>query len=72
MRRYFANIYMGVYTVLIGMGITFRQMLKPSVTHQYPYEHSYEQKNKREIPKGYRGQLYNRIEDCIGCKKCAL
>ena len=73
MRQYFANIYIGVYTVFVGMAITFKQMLKPSVTHQYPYEHSFERKkNVRDIPQGYRGQLYNRIEDCIGCKKCEM
>jgi NADH-quinone oxidoreductase subunit I len=73
MRRYFADIYMGIYTVLVGMTITFKQLLKPSVTHQYPYQHSFEKKkNVRDIPRGYRGQLYNRIEDCIGCKKCEI
>lgn len=73
MRQYFTDIYMGVYTVFIGMAITFKQILKPSVTHQYPYQHSFEKKkNVRDIPRGYRGQLYNRIEDCIGCKKCGM
>ena len=73
MRKYLANIYLGIYTVLVGMRITFRQLLQPPVTHQYPYEHSFERKrNVREIPKGYRGKLDNRIEDCIGCKKCEL
>ena len=73
MRSYLANIYAGVYTTLLGMRITFRQLLQPSVTHQYPYEHTFEQKkNVREIPRGYRGKLHNRIEDCIGCKKCEM
>lgn len=73
MDKYIRNIYKGVYTVLVGMRITIRQFFEPNVTHQYPYEHDFERKqNVREIPKGYRGQLYNRIEDCIGCKKCEL
>ena len=73
MRHYFSNIYLGVYTALVGMRITFKQFLRPSVTHQYPYDRSFEQKkNIREIPKGYRGKLDNRIEDCIGCKKCEM
>lgn len=73
MEKYIRNIYKGVYTVLVGMRITIRQFFEPNVTHQYPYEHDFERKqNVREIPKGYRGQLYNRIEDCIGCKKCEL
>ena len=53
MRHYLSNIYLGVYTALVGMRITFKQFLKPSVTHQYPYDRSFEQKkNIREIPKG--------------------
>ncbi|MCZ6679823.1 MAG: 4Fe-4S binding protein [Candidatus Poribacteria bacterium] len=73
MRQYLANIYLGVYTALVGMRITFKQLLQPSVTHQYPYEHSFEKKkNVRDIPKGYRGKLDNRIEDCIGCRKCEI
>ncbi len=73
MDKYIRNIYRGVYTVLVGMRVTIRQFFEPNVTHQYPYEHDFEKKrNVREIPKGYRGQLYNRIEDCIGCKKCEL
>ena len=73
MDRYLRNIYRGVYTVLVGMRVTIKQFFEPNVTHQYPYEHDYEKKrNVREIPKGYRGQLYNRIEDCIGCKKCEM
>ncbi len=73
MDKYIRNIYKGVYTVLVGMRITIRQFFEPNVTHQYPYEHDFEKKqNVREIPKGYRGQLYNRIEDCIGCKKCEM
>lgn len=71
--QYFANIYKALYTVLIGMRITFKQMFRHAVTHQYPYERPFEKKrNVREIPKGYRGQLFNRIEDCIGCKKCEM
>lgn len=73
MDKYIRNIYKGVYTVLVGMRITIRQFFEPNVTHQYPYEHDFEKKqNVRAIPKGYRGQLYNRIEDCIGCKKCEM
>ena len=73
MDKYIRNIYRGVYTVLVGMRVTIRQFFEPNVTHQYPYEHDFEKKrNVREISKGYRGQLYNRTEDCIGCKKCEM
>ena len=46
MRHYLSNIYLGVYTALVGMRITFKQFLQPSVTHQYPYDRSFEQKKK--------------------------
>ena len=73
MNKYFFNIYKALYTVLIGMRITFKQMFRHAVTHQYPYQRPFEKKrNVRDIPKGYRGQLFNRIEDCIGCKKCEM
>jgi formate hydrogenlyase subunit 6/NADH:ubiquinone oxidoreductase subunit I len=73
MNAYMRNIYKAVYTVMIGMRITFKQMFQPNVTHQYPYQHAFERKrNVREIHQGYRGQLDNRIEDCIGCKKCEM
>ena len=72
MTKYMSNIYNGVYSVLLGMVITLRQLFKPSVTHQYPYENDFEiNDNIREIPVGFRGQLHNRVEDCIVCKKCA-
>ena len=73
MTKYMSNIYNGVYSVLLGMVITLRQLFKPSVTHQYPYENDFEiNDNIREIPVGFRGQLHNRVEDCIVCKKLKL
>lgn len=73
MSKYMLNIYSGVYSVLLGMTITLRQLFRPNVTHQYPYEREFEvNDNIREIPVGYRGQLHNRVEDCIVCKKCAI
>ena len=73
MSKYMLNIYNGVYSVLLGMTITLRQLFRPNVTHQYPYEREFEvNDNIREIPVGYRGQLHNRVEDCIVCKKCAI
>ncbi len=73
MRAYFRNIYAAVSTILIGMRITFKEMFHPSVTNQYPYQYYFEKrKNVRGIHKGFRGQLYIRMEDCIGCKKCAM
>ena len=36
MSKYMLNIYNGVYSVLLGMTITLRQLFRPNVTHQYP------------------------------------
>jgi len=70
---------------MVGMRITFRQIFDRAVTHQYPYQKRLlfneadapakwmgtVQNNKRPIHDGFRGQLHNRIEDCIGCTNCA-
>lgn len=63
MRQYFRNIFLGVWTVLLGMKITIIQLFRPGITLQYPDE-------KWEVPDGYRGRLHNIIEDCIGCRAC--
>ena len=49
--------------MLVGMGLTFRHLFTPAVTLQYP-----EQKNA--LPIGARAQLFNNIDDCIGCGFC--
>lgn len=38
MGGYFSDIFNGSKSLLIGMGITFREFFKPVVTVQYPYE----------------------------------
>lgn len=63
MKEYFRNIYLGVWTVLLGMRITIIQMFRPGITLQYPDE-------RWDVPDGYRGRLHNIIEDCIGCRAC--
>jgi NADH-quinone oxidoreductase subunit I len=37
--RYFRDIALGLYTLMVGMAITFRNMFQPAVTLQYPHEH---------------------------------
>ncbi|MBI3328931.1 MAG: NADH-quinone oxidoreductase subunit I [Nitrospinae bacterium] len=63
MTEYFANVYSGVSTVLVGMGLTFRHLFTPAVTLQYP-------EKKNALPIGARAQLFNNIDDCIGCGFC--
>jgi NADH-quinone oxidoreductase subunit I len=77
MQRYFINIWQSVSTLLIGLSITFRHMLKirkGNVTLQYPEEKW--PRPERKI--GFDPSVYNLIrsrlevdiEDCIGCLKC--
>ena len=62
--EYFKNIYDGVHSALIGMGITFRHLFTPAVTIQYPDV-------KMVMPERVRNRLYVNMDDCIGCDQCA-
>ena len=60
----------GLKNLLIGMGVTFRNMLSTPVTIQYP-------EVKRTMSKRFRGRHFlNRDEDglekCIGCSLCSI
>ena len=65
MGRYFKNIWEGVFTVLIGMKITWRHLFTPAVTIQYPDV-------KLKLPERARNRLYVNIDDCIGCDQCSM
>ncbi|MGB9773902.1 MAG: NuoI/complex I 23 kDa subunit family protein [Bacteroidota bacterium] len=64
MKQYFKNIFLGVWTILVGMKVTLRHLFIPAVTIQYPDE-------RRPIPERSRNRLYVNIDDCIGCEQCA-
>ncbi|RMF85931.1 MAG: NADH-quinone oxidoreductase subunit I, partial [Nitrospinota bacterium] len=64
MRQYFRNIYIAIWTILVGMALTLKHLFTRSVTLQYPDE-------KWQLPPGARAQLFNNIDDCIGCNACA-
>ena len=50
--------------LLVGLGITFKTMLKPAVTVQYPHE--------KEIPAPRaRGVIALKEENCTVCMLCA-
>ncbi len=57
--------------ILQGLALTFRTMLKPPVTRQYP-------KERREPKPGFRGQhafvrdAATKREKCVACLKCAI
>jgi formate hydrogenlyase subunit 6/NADH:ubiquinone oxidoreductase subunit I len=54
----------GFWSLLVGLRVTFEHMFKKPVTMQYPDE-------TWDLPIGAKGQLFNKIEDCIGCLQCA-
>jgi len=64
MRQYFRNMYDSMASIWIGMNITLKHLFTPSITLQYPEE-------KWEMPERARNQLFNDIDDCIGCDQCA-
>ena len=63
-KQYFLDTWSGIWTVLIGMKITFKHLFTPSVTIQYPDV-------KVELPERVRNRLYVNMDDCIGCDQCA-
>jgi NADH-quinone oxidoreductase subunit I len=63
MKNYFKNIWLGLYTTLIGLKITFGHIFTKKVTIQYPHE-------RYPIPDIARNRLYVNITDCTGCKRC--
>ena len=64
-RKYFYNIFHSLYTVAVGMKITFGHLFVPSVTIQYPDV-------KLKLPERARNRLYVNIDDCIGCDQCSM
>lgn len=64
MRQYLRNTWDGIWTVLVGMKITFKHLFVPSVTIQYPDV-------KLPLPERARNRLYVNMDDCIGCDQCA-
>jgi NADH-quinone oxidoreductase chain I len=65
LRKYFYNIFHALYTVVVGMKITFKHLFVPAVTIQYPDV-------KLKLPERARNRLYVNIDDCIGCDQCSM
>ncbi len=69
MVAYFSEIYNGLISLFIGMGVTFKEFFKPTVTVQYPYE-------TLTMTDKYRGhtELIENDEgkpNCVACGLCA-
>ena len=69
MKAYFREIYTGGKSLLIGLGVTFRQCLNPVVTVQYPRE-------KIEVTPNIRGHIQlltdpeSGLPKCVACLMC--
>jgi NADH-quinone oxidoreductase subunit I len=67
MVTYFSEIYHGLISLFIGMGITFKEFFKPTVTVSYPYE-------TLTMCDKYRGhiELISNDEGKSNCVVCGL
>ena len=63
-REYFHNIWMTVYTILVGMRTSLKYCFAKTITVQYPDV-------APVIQPRYRGFHYYEIEKCIACDACA-
>ena len=70
MLKYIKNIWLGIWTVLVGMRITWIHLFAKNVTIQYP-------KERYPIPDGSDGTMVARnrlemdMELCDGCMRCS-
>jgi NADH-quinone oxidoreductase subunit I len=64
MKQYLKNTWLGIWTVLVGMKITFKHLFVPAVTIQYPDV-------RLKLPERERNRLYVNMDDCIGCDQCS-
>jgi NADH-quinone oxidoreductase subunit I len=62
--EYFRDISESFVSIAKGMKVTWDRLWAPGVTMQYP-------KERWDMPERSRARLFNRIEDCTGCKRCA-
>lgn len=70
MSGYFHDLFVGGKSLLAGLGVTFKAMIQPTVTVQYPRE-------KIRVTPNIRGRLElvidqeTRSHRCISCGQCA-
>lgn len=68
MIAYFRDIFSGLWSLVVGLSITFKEFFSPTVTVQYPYE-------TLDIPDRFRGHIEliadeNGKSKCIVCMMC--
>jgi len=64
MKSWFKDVWDGIYTMLLGMRITWRHLFTKNLCLQYPEQ-------RFVLPKRSRMRLFMKYEDCIGCGQCA-
>ncbi len=64
MVAYFSEIFSGLWSLIVGLSVTFREFFSPTVTVQYPYE-------RLEMTERYRGHI-QLIGDEEGKPKCIV
>lgn len=68
MSGYFSDIFNGSKSLLVGMGITFREFFKPTVTVEYPYQ-------TLKMSDKFRGHIELIADEegnakCVACGMC--
>jgi NADH-quinone oxidoreductase subunit I len=69
MKRYFSDLYIGGKSLVVGLGVTMKELVKPIVTVQYPRE-------EIDITPNYRGHIDLVLDPkknsflCISCGMC--
>lgn len=69
MVKYIADVLRTIRSMLIGLKVTFTNMIRPAITVQYPDE-------RLDLPVGYRGIPVLLSDDegnlkCVSCELCA-
>jgi len=64
MKQWWKDVWEGVWTVVVGMRITWHHLFSRKVTLHYPEE-------RWQLPPKSRMRLFMKYEDCIGCGQCA-
>ncbi len=65
MKDYFSQLFTGAKSLLVGLGVTLRQMLRPVVTVQYPRE-------KIDITPSFRGHTELVRDPATGAHRCIV
>ena len=65
MGAYFKDLFGGTKSLVVGLGITFKHMLKPVVTLQYPHE-------SLKMSARFRGHIELLGDEETGASKCVV